>query len=169
MKFMSHEERDLWNALLDEVIALGLKSSADKGAAVIDRLQDAEQAHEPWGATTIMQLAEDQAKLAVKARQKQTSTTLVAFTQASAMRSMRVGVRNSSDAYEQVLFEEMTWEQLNAHVQMLQQQMRQLGLTIGVDRKLLKLHEQVPASAGPGDACKVLGVTVEQYLGSAAA
>lgn len=172
MRFLTHDETDELNAMLDDVNARSGMSTGERGGALIALLHDAEQAHVGWASMALDELAEVGAQRLLKQRAKATSSTLVTFKDAATIRSMRVGIRsqrhNGAEFYEQKLFEDITWKELAEHIDSLRRQMKGLGITIATDKKLLKLKQQFPSSTGPGDACRRMGVTVEQYLGAAA-
>lgn len=172
MRFLTTDETADWNAMLDDVNARPGLSTGERGDALVAMLHDAVQAHVGWAAMALDALAEAGAQSALKKRAKAISTTLVTFKDAAILRAGRVGVKSKRPSgqvfYEQKLFEEITWHELEERLVDLAKLAKGLGATIATDKKLLKLRKQYPASAGPGDACKQMGVTVEQYLGMAA-
>lgn len=167
MKFMSTEELAVWNALLDSTNSLP-GSTGERGAALIEALAEHEQAHHRWAAMALDKLANDGAQKALTSRARSQSKIVVAFSTADAMRSSRIGVRQKDGSFQQKLFKEVTWAELQAHIDMVAGQLQSLGMTIAVDRKVMKLREKFPKSVGPADACKQLGVSVDEFIGAAA-
>ncbi|MBV1869254.1 MAG: hypothetical protein KUG69_15330 [Marinosulfonomonas sp.] len=168
MKNLTTDEHAEWVALLDTANARKADTQSARAYSVIDLLEDAEQAQRKWAPTALRELAADGARSALKKRTKERSRVFVPVGTSVAHRSMRVGVRSQqadgSDVHQQKLFEEMTWAELDDHVQMLEQQLRSLGVTLAVDRKLIKLRGRYPDSVGPRDACAELGLSVEEFL-----
>lgn len=168
MKFMSTEELTVYNDLLDSINAMSGLTTGEKGTLLIDALAEHEQAHDQWAAMTMEKFATDAAARALTNRKKSLSRTSVAFNDGVALRSTSIGVRTPVGTYQQKLLIDVTWDELEDHMLMLMKQMQSLSFSVGLDRKVLRLHDQFPNSTGPADACKQLGVSVDEFIGAAA-
>lgn len=171
MKGLTPDERAEWNQLLDDANAKG-DTTSERGRAVVDMLDDAEQAQKTWVPYIRGKWLLSGATGEAKARLKVTSTTLVSLKTASSIRPMAVGTKTRTPsgavADTQKLFIEMTWAEVEAHRDMLLRQLRELGFSAATDNKLLGLRDKYPATKGPAEACRKLGVTIEAFLGEAA-
>lgn len=167
MKHLTIDERAEWNALMDAANAAG-SSSGERGEEVVRLLADATQARRPWAEHVRGSLLLEAATKHAKRRFKVANTTLVSVGTAERLRSMAGGVKvkatNGRVVDQQKLFVDMTWNELESHVDMLKRQLRELGITVAADRKLLKLRDQYPSSSGPGDACRLAGISIEEVL-----
>ena len=82
-----------------------------------------------------------------------------------------IGVRLTTagkSAWPKVPLDGVTWGELAEHIEMARRNARALGINVRVAEKLLKLREDHPEAAGPGDALAAMGETLETYIGAAA-
>ena len=167
MKWMTPDERAEWHDTLDDANAHP-GTTGERAEKLLSILAEKAMLGVGWIDETLKHLALHGAQRELKRRHKVASTVLVPFDTAVAIRSMRVGTRSNrsdgSSGFQQRLFEEMSWGEVREHAAMLQGQLRQLGMTISLDRRLLALEERYPDTVGPADACARLGVTVQQFL-----
>lgn len=169
MKHLNFDERAEWTSLLDDANKLN-GSSRDRGREVVRLLNDAVQAQKLWAPIVQNAILAEGCTQKAKSRLKSVSSALVSIASVDHIRSLAGGIKvrqaGGGTADQQKLFVEMTWTEVDDHVQMLKRQLQELGITIATDEKLLDLRNQFPASTGPGDACQKLGRTIEEYLAS---
>ena len=87
-------------------------------------------------------------------------------------KATRVGRRVRSESgevfWQQTLFRDMTWAQLDEWLSNIQSQLHSLGANVTIGRRLFELRDAAPDSIGPGDAAATLGTTIDAWLAEAA-
>lgn len=168
LKYLSPEERDEWAELLDA--SLNGQRQADWQA--VGRLEaalvQADQAGRAWPDLVRRQWAREGMRIALKERLRSAATVQVGYDGRIVTKPARRGVvverEDGSSGWQQVLFEDMTWEELAQARDLNREQIRALTINDVVTSKLLALHALAPTSKGPRDACQQLGTSIEAVL-----
>ncbi len=88
-------------------------------------------------------------------------------------KATRVGKRvkrvDGTKSFQQSLISDMSWTELFDWGSLIAAQMEGLRPNLTIVQRLRSLYEQMPDTAGPAEACKRLGVTVEDYLAAESA
>lgn len=173
--YLSDEERDEYEALMAE--CCGDPENGGKRMSIIaERLRvalvDAEQAGRTWATHTLDDaLLDGLAKLG-KEWLKTESVVQVNHNGQLMGKATRVGRRVRSDSgevfWQQTLFRDMTWAQLDEWLSNIQSQLHSLGANVTIGRRLFELRDAAPDSIGPGDAAATLGTTIDAWLAEAA-
>jgi hypothetical protein len=160
---MPGEARDEWTSLLSGA----LNGSRRVDDAAVDR---AERALSSFSFERIVTRAYVLAGLRrdLNAHSKSESIALVAYNGSHIEKTMRVGARrrrlDGSMESQQVLYHEMTWAELRIHLDAINKLIGSLDVRAHAANALLALEQQFPNSVGPEDACRQLGMTVEEFL-----
>ncbi len=171
---LNSEER----AEFDEALHDALAPSGDVNPRSVARflriLHDAEQAHRPW-VEPIMQYARDVGLNTILREELKTvavteSVGLFAYDGRLIATPLRRGRRRLQVAgkvrqeWEQALFEDFSWVEVLDWLQMINTQIGALLINRAVGERILGLREMFPDTYGPGEACKLLGTTLADYL-----
>lgn len=167
-KYLSPEERDEYAQILDD--ALNGSRQADMPA--IDRMEQmlaqADRAGRAWPTLLYRYWQREGMRNALKAHAKAQSRALVAHDGRLISKDTRRGVlRETEDgrqAWQQVLFVDMTWDEFEQYRQRNADDIAALQINEVMAKKIAALYDLVPDSFGPGDACARLGTTLEDVL-----
>lgn len=170
--FLSPEDREQWNALLDA----SLNGSRRVDERAVDRaevqLAGAEDAQRPWARVVTRRFIRSGLRKLLSERAKAEAVVLMDYNGKPVETTMRVGVRRRTDEGKREstlpLLSEISWPQLDEWLTMIETQLSAALVNRTKARRLLALREQFPDTAGPADACQRLGCTVEEFLERAA-
>lgn len=171
-KHLSPEEREEYDALLYEA---GYDESGDRrpSSEIGDRMHkllgDAVQAGRIWAGYVV----DDDACAGHLTRFKRwdKGRTLMEVNHQSVIvkRAAVMGVRRRDAEtgviyHQQVIYPEMTWDELVGVMESAQVRIASDRITVGTCTKLLVLKMRCPESVGPADACAQLGIDMQSYL-----
>lgn len=154
-----------YKTMLDEV-CVGRISTRERALRLYDMLMDARQAHRPWAAQVLREATLAGLRATITRHQK--ATRQVATKKSK--RSMVIGVQreiHGTRQWVQSPLDEVSWIELNGHVQLALQNREAINRNLRHYRKLMALQELAPGSAGPGEAARQIGTSVEQVLKAA--
>lgn len=168
IKYLSPEEREEYAALLDDA----LNGSRQADMAAIDRMErmvaQADRAGREWPALLYRQWYREGMRAALKEHAKAQSRALVSYQGRLVSKDTRRGVLRETDsgqrAFQQVLFDDMSWSEFDEWRSRNADQIAALEINEVMAQKLDALRVLAPKSTGIGDACALLGTTVEAVL-----
>lgn len=172
--FLAPPERVMWNELQDH--ALEVTGGDARAAVELVRtwLVDAEQAGHPWPRAIIDRCIADGIHRRLVHYGKRVSVAMVAYNGKVVAKATRVGRRRRDPEtgrlyFQQTLFEDFSWAELDGWLRMIQGQIEGLRVDVHMAEKLADLKARYPDSYGPAEACEQMGTTIDRYLGDAAA
>jgi hypothetical protein len=169
IKQLSPEERGEYAEMLDS--ALNGSRQADQPA--IDRMESfmaqADRTGRDWPSLLYRYWQREGIRSALKAHAKSQSRALVAYNGNLITKDTRRGVTRwnptaGREVWQQVLFEDMTWEELDQYRKRNAEQIESLRINEVMAVKLDALRVLAPESVGVKDACEQLGTSIETVL-----
>lgn len=176
-RMLSSEEREEYDALLQQAgydDAGSRRPSGEIGDHMHELLVDAVRAGRTWAGYVV----DDDARTGHLARFKRWDKVRhiihvehqsVIVPRAAVMGVKRRNVETGAVYHQQVLFTEMSWDELIGTLDSAHARIASERITVDTCLKLLALKHRAPESLGPQDACDQLGLDMEEYLLEAAA
>lgn len=168
---LSPEEREEYDVLLAEA---GYDDTGERrpsneiGERMHLLLEDADQAGRGWATAVIRGDAVDGHLMRFKRWDKARNRQKIFVGGVIVPRAAVVGVRkqrsDGSEYWQQGLWRELTWEEVEQKVTEARSQVRSGQITVATAQKLLKLRERAPNTIGPFAACVLLGLDFDEYL-----
>lgn len=166
---LTPDERPEWEALVRSVLG-GDMTATDitaKTHRLLDALADAEQAQRQWVGRVREQAEFHGLRDMLKTFVRDNSTTSYRGHDGSvAAISTRVGIERDG-CHQQVLFTELTRDELARHVDMLVRQRKGINDRLTVERRLLRLMADHPTAKTVGEALAMAGTTLDALLDAA--
>ncbi len=173
MKWMTEEELTEWEAMLTAAHgdpSDGGKATKLMAAKLHQLLLDAEQAGRRWAAHVVDDATVDGLHSLLKAALKRQSIVMVSHDGQVVGKATRIGVRrqvaDGTEAWQQALIHDLTWDELAKWMRMISAQVSALLVNQSMAHRLLTLRKQYPDTAGPAEACERMGLTVAEFLES---
>lgn len=163
-------------AEIDDLLSDALNGSrtvgADSVARALDAIESADQAGRLWPDALRAKALYDWIQNRQKNLAKAEKVVNVAHNGKVVSKSIRVGKRVKRDdgtsGYQQSLLNDFTWPELETFIAETLTRVDGLEANVTMAQQLLKLRDRFPQTAGPAEACALLGTTVEGYLDAAA-
>lgn len=163
---LTPDERPEWDALIRDVVNGDYSRTdvTDKTAKVLEHLESADAQGIGWARRALEEAAANGMREFVKAWLKENDTvSYKGFNGQVSALSTRVGVKRRG-AHQQVLFHELTRDELAAHLKMLVSQRSGLNDRLTAERRLLKIMEAHPEAATLGEALDAERVTLAEVM-----
>jgi hypothetical protein len=165
-----------WNAeyaeMMEEVIAES-PDSAERIAAFLSKLHDAVQAHRQWAVLLDADIRRRGAGSEVSGYAKGRVPRLpVAYDGRLLTQDAVAGFKRTRGSGEQWVAQELvamvTWDELRAKRAEQLAMEQAYGVKVAMYDKLLALRDMAPQAANPAEACTILGLSIDDYLGGEA-
>lgn len=172
MRTFHGDEREEYDALINDCLNGDRIVNHDKVLRFKRGLEDAVQAHRPWARDLQDSAMIDGLRKILKARAKAESVILVDYRGNLIAKATRIGRRtkstNGSTTHDQALITDFTWEQLEEWLYGIQSQIKSLLVNVDVANRLKELRKEYPETTTVNEALLLAGKSLNEYLGRAA-
>lgn len=164
----SDDERAEFDLLVTEALAVS-KTSA-RVDVFLNGLDDAVQAHRVWARDFLTDIrrrgAESLLKSEMELRRPRVAVVHDGTVIGKAPREFGYIDRNEEgkSAHHRSLFDFLTWDELRVKREEFVRTRRAAEVDTFTVDKLLTLQDKAPSAATPDEACRLLGITVEEFL-----
>lgn len=165
------EERAEYDAMLDEIIS-SASDTGERADLMEAKMRDAIQAQRFWANDAEYHACRVGYIAQIKSYLKRTRV-MFSYDGSIISRPRFVGARAKTESgevfYTQALIETLTFDELREKRLDYLRQIRAYDENLALVDRLLALADMCPKASTPNDALKLLNLTVEDYLGEAAA
>ena len=168
----SADEREEIDTLLSEALNGSRSTDAASIGRFLAAVAAAERAGRVWPQVLRDLALWEWTHTAQKSIAKRESVVFFDHAGRTVGKATRVGKRvrrdDGAQGFQQALIADMTWDELSAWGDLIRAQIDGLAPNLSIVQRLQGLHQRMPNTHGPGEACELLGTTVEEFLAEAA-